>query len=102
MVISGTVIEVINVNDSVTNIVVKVKHNEFYFPICFTAFGEIKTIISQIRIEKNDIVKITYYVKSKRHEDRYYTSAIIEKINISEKWTRQYSIGMSEEDLMSL
>lgn len=102
MVISGTVIELINANDSITNIVVKIKHNEMYFPVCFVAFGEAKTLISQLRIEKKDIVKITYYIKSKKHEDRYFTSAIIEKISVAEKWTRQYSINMTDEELNSL
>jgi hypothetical protein len=102
MVISGTVIEVINATDSITNVVVKVKHNDFYFPICFTAFGEIKALICQLRIEKKDIVKITYYVKSKKHEERYFTSAIIEKISVAEKWNRQISIGMTDEEMRNL
>jgi hypothetical protein len=44
-----------------------------------------------IRGKVIDIVKITYYVKSKKVGDKYYTSAIIEKISICEKWTRQFS-----------
>lgn len=102
MVVSGKVIEVINATESITNVVIKVKHNEIYLPICFTAFGEIKALICQLRIEKQDVVKITYYVKSKKHEDRYFTSAIIEKISIAEKWTRQYSMGMTEEEMRNL
>lgn len=102
MVTSGTVIEVINVNDAITNIVVRIKHNELFYPVCFVAFGDIKTLISQLRIEKNDIVKISYYIKSKKHEDRYFTSAVIEKISVAEKWSRQYSIGMTDEEQNSL
>jgi hypothetical protein len=48
----------------------------------------------QLRFEKGDYVKITYYLKSKKYKDIYYTSAVVEKISITQKATKQYSVNM--------
>lgn len=85
MVCKGSVLDLIPISDKVMQVVIRVKKNDSYFPIAFTAFLEIKILIQQINIEKGDTVKIDYYIKSKKWEDKYSTSAIIEKIRIIDK-----------------
>jgi hypothetical protein len=45
-------------------------------------------------VEQGDYVKITYYLKSKEFNGRYNTSAIVQKISITQKGTNQYSVDM--------
>lgn len=97
MVIRGKIFDIINVNDKVTQVVIMVKKDEKYHPICLCAYGDVKSLICQIKLLKNDFVKITYFVRSKKFEDKYYTTAVIEKIVIIEKSSPQILI-----DLMSL
>lgn len=85
MVVNGTVIDVISVKESITQVVVRTKRENAYIYIAFTCHHEITALIRQLRLEKGDIVKITYYVYSKKYENRYYTSAIAEKIHITQK-----------------
>lgn len=94
MITTGKIVDVLNVSDKVTQVIIRVKKDEIYLPIAFVCFENIKSLISQLRIEKGDFVKITYYLKSKKHNELYYTSAIIEKISITQKATNQYSVNM--------
>jgi hypothetical protein len=94
MVAVGKILDIINVSDKVTQIVIRVKKDEIYLPVAFVCFQDIKSIILQLRVEKGDIVKITYYLKSKKYNEIYSTSAIIEKICITQKATNQYSVNM--------
>jgi hypothetical protein len=50
-------------------------------------------------MEKGDTVKITYYLKSKKWQDRYFTSAIIEKIQIIAKKSIQLIIDMESGEI---
>jgi DNA-directed RNA polymerase beta' subunit len=85
MVAKGKVIDIIDVTENVTQIIIQSKNGNLYFPICFTAYKDVLVLIKQIRLEKKDVVKITYFLKSKKYENKYYTSAIIEKITITTK-----------------
>jgi hypothetical protein len=99
MVIKGKIIDVISVTDKVAHIVIMHKKEETYFPICFTAYQSIIVLCRQINLEKGDIVKIDYYIKSKKHQDKYYTSAIIEKIQITQKKTNQLMVDMETGEI---
>ena len=85
MVVNGTVIDVISATDSITQVVIRAKKGSEYIIIAFTCYFETTMLIRQLRLEKGDLVKITYYVKSKKYESKYYTSAIVEKIHITQK-----------------
>ena len=94
MVVVGKIMDVINVSDKVTQIVIRVKKDEIYLPVAFVCFQDIKILVSQLRVEKGDFAKITYYLKSKMFNGVYTTSAIVEKICITQKATKQYSVDM--------
>jgi hypothetical protein len=94
MVVVGKIMDIINSTDTVTQIVIRVKKDEIYLPVSFVCYQEIKALVSQLRFEKGDYVKITYYLKSKKYNDIYYTSAVVEKISITQKATKQYSVDM--------
>jgi hypothetical protein len=94
MVVVGKIMDIINVSDLVTQVIIRVKKDEIYLPVSFVCFQDIKALVLQLRFEKGDYVKITYYLKSKKHNEVYYTSAIVEKISITQRATKQYSVNL--------
>jgi hypothetical protein len=100
VVCKGVILDLIPVTDTVIQVVIRVKKNETYFPVAFTAYKEIKILIQQVKIEKGDAVKIDYYIKSKKWQDKYFTSAIIEKISIVAKKSPQLIIDMETGEII--
>ena len=100
MVCKGVILDLIPVTDTVIQVVIRVKKNETYFPVAFTAYKEIKILIQQVKIEKGDAVKIDYYIKSKKWQDKYFTSAIIEKVSIVAKKSPQLIIDMETGEII--
>ena len=100
MVCKGSVIDLIPVTNTVMQVVLRVKKSESYFPVAFTAYLDIKVLIQQIKIEKGDTVKIEYYIKSKKWQDKYFTSAVIEKIKIIAKKSPQLIIDMETGEIL--
>jgi len=99
MVIKGKIIDIISVTENVAQIVIMHKKEDVYFPICFTAYQDIIVLTRQIKLEKGDLVKIDYYIKSRKHQEKYYTSAIIEKIQISQKKSIQLMVDMETGEI---
>ena len=101
MVCKGVILDLVPVTDTVIQVVIRVKKNETYFPVAFTAYTEIKILIQQVKIEKGDAVKIDYYIKSKKWQDKYFTSAIIEKIKvIAKKPSQQLLVDLSTGEII--
>jgi hypothetical protein len=100
MVCKGVILDLIPVADEVTQVVIRVKKKESYFPVAFTGYREIKILIQQVKIEKGDAVKIEYYIKSKKWQDKYFTTAIIEKISIVAKKSPQLMIDMETGEII--
>ena len=100
MVIKGKIIDLIDVTDSVIQIVIRFQKDGAYFPISFTGYREIIVLARQLKIEKGDVVKITYMVKSKKYQDKYFTSAIIEKISIVQKKSPQLMVDMETGEII--
>ena len=98
MVFRGRVLDVIEM-DKVTQVIVQNKKDGVYFPICFTAFDKLKKEIQNLVVEKKDVVKIEYYLRSKKWEDRYSTTAIIDSIKITEKRPLQFSFDMETGEI---
>ena len=48
---------------------------------------------------EKDAVKITYFLKSRKHENKWYTSLIIEKINIIAKRPEQLMVDLDTGEL---
>lgn len=100
MVCKGVILDLIPVTDTVMQVVIRVKKSDSYFPVAFTAYLDIKVLIQQIKIEKGDSVKIDYYIKSKKWQEKYFTSAIIEKIQIIAKKSQQLIIDMETGEII--
>jgi hypothetical protein len=100
MVVTGKIMNIINATDKVTQIIIRVKKDEIYLPVAFVCFTEIKALICQLRIEQGDFVKITYYLKSKKFDDHYSTSAIVQKISITQKGTKQLMVDMETGEII--
>lgn len=101
MVCKGSILDLIPVTDAVIQVVIRVKKNDSYFPVALTAYQDIKVLIQQIKIEKGDTVKIDYYIKSKKWQDKYFTSAIIEKIKvIAKKPSQQLIVDLSTGEII--
>lgn len=101
MVCKGVILDIVPVTDVVVQVVIRVKKNDSYFPIAFTAYKDIKVLIQQVKMEKGDAVKIDYYIKSKKWQDKYFTSAIIEKIRVIAKKSPQMTIDMETGEIFS-
>jgi hypothetical protein len=99
MVVNGKVMSIVNVTDNVTQIVIRMKKDEIHLPVAFVCFNDIKALVTQIRVDKGDFVKITYYLKSKKIQEHYSTSAVIEKISITQKASIQYSVDMETGEI---
>jgi hypothetical protein len=100
MVCKGSVLDLIPVTDTVMQVVIRVKKSDSYFPVAFTAYLDVKVLIQQIKIEKGDTVKIDYYIKSKKWQDKYFTSAVIEKIKVIAKKSPQLIIDMETGEII--
>jgi hypothetical protein len=100
MIVTGKIMDIVNVSDKVTQIVIRVKKEEIYLPVAYVCFTEIKALILQLRIEKGDFVKITYYLKSKKYNEYYTTSAIVEKICITQKGTKQLMVCLETGEIL--
>lgn len=100
MVCKGRVLDLIPVTETVLQVVVQVKKNDSFFPVAFIAFTDLRVLIQQIRVEKGDTVKVDYYIKSKKWQDKYTTSAVIEKIKIIAKKSPQLIIDMETGEII--
>lgn len=100
MVARGSIVDIIDISEKVSNIIIKYKKGDFYNFVCFTAYQDILILIKQIRLEKRDTVKISYYPKSKKHENRWYTSLIIEKISVISKRPEQLMVDMETGEII--
>lgn len=100
MVCKGVILDLIPVTDEVVQVVIRVKKKDSYFPVAFTGYREIKVLIQQVKIEKGDAVKIEYFIRSKKWQDKYFTSAIIEKISVVAKKSPQLIIDMETGEII--
>lgn len=100
MVAVGKIMSIINATDTVTQVVIRVKKDDIYLPVAFVCFTEIKALLCQLRVEQGDYVKITYYLKSKKFNEHYNTSAIVQKISITQKGTNQLMVDMETGEIM--
>lgn len=100
MVETGKVISIINNSDWNTQVVIRKKWNNSYLPICFTATDEQKRLITQIGLEVGDMVKINYHVYSKKYNDKYYTTAQIDFIRITQKKSAQLIVDLSTGEIL--
>jgi hypothetical protein len=87
MVCKGVILDLIPVTDTVMQVVIRVKKSDSYFPLAFTAYLEIKVLIQQIKIEKG--------------QDKYFTSAVVEKIKIiTKKPSQQLIVDLSTGEII--
>lgn len=100
MVETGKVISIINSNDWSTQVVIRKKWNNAYMPICFTATNEQKRIISQIGLQIGDVVKINYHIFSKKYNDKYFTTAQIDLIIITQKKNPQLMVDLETGEIL--
>lgn len=100
MVENGKVMSIINSNEWSTQVVIRKKWNNAYVPICFTATNEIKRLIIQLGLEVGDLVKINYHLHSKKHNDKYYNNAYIDKIVIKQKKSPQLMVDIETGEII--
>ena len=100
MVVNAVIYDVINVNDKVTQVIVKSKHNNIFINVCYIAFGDVMRKIKTDNIEKSDRVRIKYYLKSKKWNDKYSTDAIIQEISIKEKGKKQMYVDLETGEVI--
>lgn len=99
LVIEGYIFDRIDVSEKVTQIVMRKKHKERYNYICFVAFGWVKDRINELDLQQKDKVRIEYYIKSKKWNERYSTDAIIEKIDLKERRTNQITVDFETGEI---
>lgn len=100
MVETGKVISIISSNDWTTQVVIRKKWNNAYLPICFSAYDEQKRLINQIGLEVGDMVKINYHIYSKKFNDKYYTTAQIDLIRITQKKNPQLIVDLETGEIL--
>lgn len=99
MVFRGIVYDLIFMENGMTQVVCKQKHNSQYNHIAFVAYTSLTATIHQIKIEKGDAIKIDYYLKAKKVNTSYFLSAVIEKIMITQKKSPQYYVDMETGEI---
>jgi len=100
MVIEGYIFDKINVSEKVTQIVMRKKHKDKYNYICFVAFGWVREKIEELDLDQKDKVRIEYYIKSKKWNERYSTDAIIEQIELKERRTNQIRVDFETGEIL--
>jgi|TARA_Y100000289_G_C3810727_1_gene93577 hypothetical protein len=100
MVIEGYIFDKINVSEKVTQIVMRKKHKDRYNYICFVAFGWVREKIEELDLDQKDKVRIEYYIKSKKWNERYSTDAIIEQIELKERRTNQIRVDFETGEIL--
>jgi hypothetical protein len=100
MICKGKVADLITINENVIQVIIRVKRGAIYLPVAFVAFSSVKILIQQIKLEKGDTVKIDYYLKSKKWQDKYKTDAIIHSIRIINKKSPQLLIDMETGEIL--
>ena len=100
MVVVGKIIDIINATDTVIQVVIRVKKDDIYLPVSFVCYQDIKALILQLRFEKGDYVKIDAHLKSKKWQNKYYLSAVIDKISIVAKKSPQLIIDMETGEII--
>ena len=100
MVCRGSILELKPITDTVLEVVIRIKKNDSYSVIAFTAYKEIKILIQQVKIEKGDYVKVEFNLISKKWQDKYYLSAVLEKIKIIAKKSPQLIIDMETGEIL--
>jgi hypothetical protein len=99
MVETGKVISIVKSNDWTTQVVIRKKWNNAYLPICFVAYDEPKRMINQLGLEVGDVVKINYHLYSKKYNEKYYTTAQIDAIKITQKKTNQLMVDIETGEI---
>jgi hypothetical protein len=101
MICKGSVIDLIPVTETVMQVVIRVKKGDAYTCPPFTAYQENKILIQQIKIEKGDYVKIEYHLTGKKWQDKYFLTAVIEKIKIvAKKSPQQLIVDLSTGEII--
>lgn len=91
MTINGKIFDIImNHEKKMVELVMRKRKGDAYYPICFIGFSNIYDIVKKIGIEKTDKVHIIFTLRSKKYQNkngssRYYTSAVIDDVEIIEK-----------------
>jgi hypothetical protein len=101
MVIEGYVYDKIQVNEKLTQIIIKKKHKELFLFQAYVAFGWLINEIEKLDIQKKDKVRIEYHIKSKKWETKYSTNAIIETIIVKERRTAQVHIDYETGEIFN-
>ena len=100
MICKGKILEIIGVTDTVAQLVLQTKKDDTYHTIAFTAYHDIIVLIKHLMLDKGDYVKVTFSVKSKKYESKYYTNAIVEKINLIAKKTQQLEVCLETGEIL--
>lgn len=82
MTIEGKIFEINQQSDKLWEVVLRKKHREKIVPISFIAFGFTIQDVIKLKLRPKDRVKIQFHLQSKQYNERYYTSAIIDKIDL--------------------
>ena len=100
MVIEGYIFDKITISEKVIQIVMRRKHKEKYIYVCFIAFGRLIDKIAELDLEQKDKIRIEYYIKSKKWNERYSTDAIIENIELKERRTNQITVDFETGEIL--
>jgi hypothetical protein len=100
MIVRGKILDIIGVTDTLAQLVLQVKKDESYNTIAFTAYQDAILLIKHLLLEKGDYVKVTFNVKSKKYETKYYTNAIVEKISLITKKSQQLEVDMETGEIL--
>jgi len=100
MIVRGKILDIIGITDTMAQLVLQVKKEESYITIAFTAYQDTIILIKHLMLEKGDYVKVTFNVKSKKYETKYYTNAIVEKISLIAKKSQQLEVDMETGEIL--
>ena len=100
MICKGKILEIIVVTDTVAQVILQSKKDDTYNTTAYTAYHDIIVLLKHLMLDKGDYVKVTFSVKSKRYENKYYTNAIIEKISLISKKSQQLEVDMETGEIL--
>lgn len=100
MICKGKILEIIVVTDTVAQVILQSKKDDTYYTTAFTAYQDIILLLKHLMLDKGDYVKVTFSVKSRKYENKYYTNAIVEKISLISKKSQQLEVDMETGEIL--
>ena len=94
MIYTGKIFDIVHINDTVSQIILRKKDKDKIVPVAITVIGYWKDkAFKELKLKPKDKIRGNLYLKSRLYNGRYYTDAFFREIQLLEKAADFKSIG---------